>query len=61
MIGGEIPMRLTDADVWQLMKDGFNANEVAYLAGIQPPVAAAWMREAMRKATSRERLKLEAA
>lgn len=53
MIGGEIPMRLTDADVWRLMKDGFNANEIAYLAGIQPAIAAARMREAMRKATAR--------
>lgn len=61
MIGGEIPMRLTDGDVWRLMKDGFNANEVAYLAGVQPSVAAAWMREAMRKATSRKQLKLQAA
>lgn len=61
MIGGEIPMRLTDADVWRLMKDGFNANEIAYLAGVKPAVAAAWMREAMRKATSRKQLRLEAA
>lgn len=57
MIGGEVPMRLTNADVWRLMKDGFNANEIGYLAGVKPAIAAAWMREAMRKATSRDTLR----
>lgn len=50
MIGGEIPMQLTRDDVWALMKDRFNANEIAYLAGVSVQVALGMMNEAVPRA-----------
>ena len=47
MITGEVPMKLTRADVWALMKDRFNANEIAYLAGVSVAVALGMMNEAV--------------
>lgn len=51
MIGGEVPMKLTSADVWALMKERFNANEIAYLAGVTVAVALGMMNEATPRAT----------
>lgn len=51
MIGGEVPMKLTRADVWALMKERFNANEIAYLAGVTVAVALGMMNEATPRAT----------
>lgn len=50
MIGGEVPMRLTRADVWRLMQDRFNANEIAYLAGVSVAVALGMMNQAVPRA-----------
>lgn len=50
MIGGDIPMRLTKADVWRLRKDGFSVSEIAYLAGVDEAVAAGMVVEATPKA-----------
>ena len=61
MIGGEIPMRLTPHDVWQLMRDGFNANEIAYLAGVSRAVALGMMNEATPRKPGRSLLKLSEA
>ena len=60
MIGGDVPMKLTRADVWALMKDRFNANEIAYLAGVPVPVALGMMNEAVPRA-SRKRGQLKRA
>ena len=43
---GNVPLRLTPADVWTLMRDRFNANEIAYLAGVSLAVARGMMNEA---------------
>jgi hypothetical protein len=44
-------MKLTRADVWALMKERFNANEIAYLAGVTVSVALGMMNEAVPRAT----------
>jgi hypothetical protein len=51
VIAGEVPMKLTRADVWALMKERFNANEIAYLAGVTVSVALGMMNEAVPRAT----------
>ncbi len=62
MITGEVPMRLTRANVWALMKERFNANEIAYLAGVSLSVARGMMNEATPRASrDRKRLTLKAA
>ena len=43
---GDLPLRLTPTDVWTLMKDGFNANEIAHFAGVSEAVALGMMNEA---------------
>jgi hypothetical protein len=43
---GDIPSRLTTADVWRLLRDGFNANEVAYIGGVAIETAEAMIAEA---------------
>lgn len=59
MIGGDVPMKLTPDDVWALMKERFNANEIAYLAGVPVSVALGMMNEAIpRAAKSRKPLHL---
>lgn len=43
---GDIPSRLTTADVWRLLRDGFNANEVAHIGGIAVETAEAMIADA---------------
>ena len=45
-LSADVPLRLSRADVWRLMKDGFNANEIAYFAGVSVAVALGMMNEA---------------
>lgn len=61
MIGGNVPMKLTRADVWSLMKDRFNANEIAYLAGVSVAVALGMMNEAAPRAKPKRTLTLQKA
>jgi hypothetical protein len=43
--------------VWTAMKDGFNANEIAYMWGVSLATALGMMRAAIPKAPKRETLK----
>ncbi len=58
MIAGEVPMKITRADVWELMKERFNANEIAYLAGVSVAVALGMMNEAVPRAKRKRTLTL---
>ena len=46
--------------VWQAMKDGFNANEIAYLWGVSRVVALGMMNEATPRKPRREVLRKRA-
>lgn len=61
MIAGDVPMKLTRTDVWALMKDRFNANEIAYLAGVSVAVALGMMNEAAPRAVRKRTLTLKRA
>ena len=43
--------------VWQAMKDGFNANEIAYLWGVSRVVALGMMNEAIPRAPRKPTLR----
>lgn len=43
--------------VWQAMKDGFNANEIAYIYGVSRAVALGMMNEAIPRAPRKPKLK----
>ena len=43
--------------VWQAMKDGFNANEIAYLWGVSRLVALGMMNEAIPRAPRKQKLR----
>ena len=43
--------------VWQAMKDGFNANEIAYMWGVKRMTALGMMNEAIPRAPKRKQLK----
>lgn len=43
--------------VWQAMKDGFNANEIAYMWGVSRVVALGMMNEAIPRAHRKPKLK----
>lgn len=43
---GDIPSRLTTADVWRLLRDGFNAAEVAHIGGMAIETAEAMIVDA---------------
>ena len=43
--------------VWQAMKDGFNANEIAYLWGVSRAVALGMMNEAIPRAPRKQTLR----
>ena len=47
--------------VWQAMKDGFNANEIAYLWGVSRLVALGMMNEALPRRPKRKPLHRKAA
>ena len=57
---GHNPHRLSTADVWMLLRDGFNANEVAYIGGVAIETAEAMIAEARprvpRKSTTSARV-----
>lgn len=50
---GDNPHRLAPADVWKLLRDGFNAAEVAYIGGVAIETAEAMVAQA-RRGASRE-------
>jgi predicted DNA-binding transcriptional regulator AlpA len=43
--------------VWQAMKDGFNANEIAHIYGVSRAVALGMMNEAIPRAPRKPKLK----
>lgn len=57
-MGGPFPWRLRPADVWRLMRDGFNANEIAHIGGVARHVALTMMLQAERQVAGRERQRL---
>jgi hypothetical protein len=46
MLTGELPLRPTRPEVWRMVKDGFNANEIAHFCGVSPTVAEGMIAEA---------------
>lgn len=52
---------LSQGDVWELMKAGCNANEIAAAGGVSLPVALGMMNEAVPRGTHREVLHRKAA
>ena len=43
--------------VWQAMKDGFNANEIAHIYGVSRLVALGMMNEAIPRAPRKQKLR----
>lgn len=46
MLTGELPLRPTKPEVWRMVKDGFNANEIAHFCGVAEAVAQGMIAEA---------------